>query len=133
MSLSVAAVTAQETPADLAGSAKLTITLTASGAASTSLRVFDRHVSAPLAPAANQLLGCTLENVKDRESDDDWVFAGSCEHAFRRRGLLAGGTLNFAPLVEALRQAKVEHIDVTIQHPRTGFTRFTDNGWTLET
>lgn len=124
---------AQEPFHDSSGSAKLTITLNTRGAATISLRAYDRHIAAGLTQPANQLLGCILQSVKERESEDDWVFSGRCDDAFRRRGLLAGGTINLGPLVTVLHQAKVGRIDVTIRHPRTGFSTLTDNAWRYET
>jgi len=87
---------------------------------------------APLAPVMSQAVGCAFNNPKDREVEGDWKFSGACQGAFRKRGLLIGGQIEFAPLMALLKEAGVKHLDVTIRHPRTGFSRFTDNGWALE-
>ena len=97
------------------------------------LRIPEKSLPSPLAPAMNQLLGCTFENPKDREVDGDWVFSGRCDGAFLRRGLLVGGHIQFGPLMQVLKGAEVERVDVTIRHPRTGFAQFTESGWSLET
>jgi Zn-dependent protease with chaperone function len=78
-------------------------------------------------------MGCAFDNPKESTVDGDRRFSGKCAGAFRKRGLLVGGQIQFAPLSEALKALGVEHLDVIIRHPRTGFSRFTDGGWTLET
>lgn len=123
---------AQDPPGDSESPAKVEINLDARGAASVSLRVFDHNFSAPLTPAISRLLGCTLEDVKDRNADDDRLFSARCARAFRKKGLLVGGEIKPAPLLGVLREAGVERLEVLIRHPRTGFSRLTDNGWALE-
>jgi hypothetical protein len=110
----------------------LEIDLNARGGASVSATVFERNLPSPLTPAMSQLIGCALENVKDHEVGGDWIFSGRCRSAFRKRGLLIGGRFHFAPLMQVLHQANVDRLDVVIRHPRTGFSRITDNGWSLD-
>jgi len=40
-----------------------------------------------------------VRQPKDREIEGDWIFRGAARRAFRKRGLLVGGQLNFAPLI----------------------------------
>jgi Zn-dependent protease with chaperone function len=124
------AALAQEQSA--AGTAKLEINLDARGGATVALTAHERRMSTPLAPAMSRVLGCEFNNPKDREVDGDWKFSGACAGAFRKRGLLIGGEIEFPPLMALLKEANIEHVAVTIRHPRTGFSRFTDNGWALE-
>ena len=124
---------AQEPSAEPAKPPKLEINLDTRGAAKVNLRIPEKSLQSPLAPAMNQLLGCAFENPKDREVDGDWVFSGRCDGAFLRRGLLVGGHIQFGPLMQVLKGAEVERVDVTIRHPRTGFAQFTESGWSLET
>ncbi len=131
--LLVCAAMAQEPAAEPVAVPKLEINLDARGASTVSLRIPDTSFPSPLAPAINQLLGCTFENPKDREVDGDWVFAGRCDGAFRRRGLQVGGQIQFAPLMQSLKEANVQRLDVIIRHPRTGAARFTEAGWSSET
>jgi len=35
--------------------------------------------------------------------------------------------------MEILKQEKVEHIEVIVRHPRSGFSQMPDGGWTIET
>ena len=123
----------QEESAEAAAPAKLEINLDARGGASVTLKIIERNMKSPMAPSMNELAGCKFENPKDRDVEGDRIFSGRCAGAFRKRGLLVGGRLQFGPLMEALKAAKVERLDVAIRHPRTGFSRLTDNGWTLET
>ena len=78
----------------------------------------------------SQTIGCAFDHPKESTVDGDWRFSGKCAGAFRKRGLLVGGQILLAPLSEALKTLGVQHLDVVIRHPRTGFSRFTDNGWT---
>src|SRR4029077_20366688 len=41
--------------------------------------------------------------------------------------------IQFAPLMQSLKEANVQRLDVIIRHPRTGATRFTEAGWSSET
>jgi Zn-dependent protease with chaperone function len=135
--LSAAAVVAQEAPenqpADTSGITRLNITLDARGAASVALKVFDRDISSSLVPAIEQMLQCPLENAKERAADGDWVASAHCAQAFRKKGLLVGGTIGLMPLAAQLKRANVLRIEATIRHPRTGFSRLVENGWTLRT
>ena len=113
--LSAAAVAAQEAPenqpADLSGISRLNITLDARGAASVALKVFDRKISVSIVPALEQMLQCPLEDAKERDADDDWVASARCAQAFRKKGLLVGGTIALTPLVAQLKQANVLRIE----------------------
>src|SRR5579872_1353151 len=111
---------------------KLEINLDTRGNAEVTAKIFDRHLQSPLASVMRQVAGCDFENPKDREIEGDWMFKGSCSGAFLRRGLLVGGRLQFAPLIEVLRQARVPRLDVVVRHPHTGFSRFLDDGWSVE-
>jgi Zn-dependent protease with chaperone function len=124
---------AQEPSDEPAKPPKLEINFDVQGAAVVSIRIVDTSLQSPLAPAINQLLGCTFENPKDRGVDGDWIFSGRCAGAFRRRGLLVGGQIQFAPLMQVLKDAEVERVDVIVRHPRTGAAQFTETGWALET
>ena len=135
--LSACPVFAQEESSDSASpTAKLEINLDARGGASVVAKVFEGSKgssTSSLAPVMSQTIGCAFDHPKESTVDGDWRFSGKCVGAFRKRGLLVGGQIQFAPLIEALKALGVEHLDVVIRHPRTGFSRFTDNGWTLET
>ena len=131
--LSACAALGQQEAADTAGSAKLEINLDAHGGAKVALKIPERSTTFPIAPFMNQVIGCSFENPKDRDVEGDWIFAGRCAGAFRKRGLLVGGEIQFAPLMEVLKEAGVQKLDVTIRHPRTGFSRITENGWALDT
>ncbi len=122
----------QEESRDSAAPPRLEISLDARGGASVQLKIFERQMPAPLAPAMEQMLGCAFDHPKDRNVEGDWIFSGRCAGAFRKRGLLVGGQLQFAPLMEALKQADVQHLDVVVRHPLSGFSRVMDTGWTLE-
>src|SRR5689334_12191724 len=98
----------QEESAESAGSAKLEINLDAHGGAKVALKIPERSTASPLAPVLNQVIGCRFENPKDRDVEGDWVFAGRCAGAFRKRGLLVGGQIQFTPLMEVLKEASVE-------------------------
>ena len=124
---------AQEPSAEPAKPPKLEITIDAQGAATVSIRIADTSLQSPLAPAMNQLMGCTFENPRDRAIDGDWVFSGRCDGAFRRRGLLVGGQIQFASLMQVLKDAEVERLDVIVRHPRTGAAQFTETSWATET
>jgi len=124
---------AQEPSAETVAPAKMEINLDAYGAAAVSLRLSETSLHSPLAPLINQVLGCNFENPKDRDVAGDWVFSGRCAGALRKRGLLVGGQIQFAPLVEALREAGVDRLVVIVRHPRTGFSRMAESGWALET
>ena len=126
------AVSAQEQPSDHAGTARLTIALDARGAASVVLKVFERHVPSALAPVMSQVMGCEFRSAREGDADGDRIFRDQCPGAFLKKGLLVGGTIQFSPLIELLKKAKVKRLDVTIRHPRTGFARFTENGWKFE-
>ncbi len=130
-------VFAQEEPSDGASpTAKLEINLDARGGASVVAKVFEGNEgsgNSSLAPVMSQTIGCAFDHPKESTVDGDWRFSGKCAGAFRKRGLLVGGQIQFAPFSEALNALGVQHLDVVIRHPRTGFSRFTDNGWTLET
>jgi Zn-dependent protease with chaperone function len=132
ITLSLLTATAQEPAGDSESPAKLEINLNARGAASVSLRVFDHHLTSPLTPLVSQLLGCRLEDVKDRTADDDRLFSARCAAAFRKKGLLVGGEIKLAPVLGVLRQAGVNRLAVVIRHPHTGFARLTDSGWTID-
>ncbi|MBZ5595774.1 MAG: M48 family metalloprotease [Acidobacteriia bacterium] len=127
------AAAGQEQSAETAAPAKMEIRLDAYGAAAVNLRIPGASLHSPLTPLISQVLGCNFENPKDRDVAGDWVFSGRCAGAFRKRGLLVGGQFQFAPLVEALKEAQVERLDVIIRHPRTGSSRLAENGWALET
>ena len=135
--LSAAAVAAQEAPenqpADPSGISRLDITLDARGAASVALKVFDRKISASIVPALEQMLQCPLEDTKERDADGDWVASARCAQAFRKKGLLVGGTIALTPLAAQLKQANVLRIEATIRHPHTGFSQFVENSWTRRT
>jgi Zn-dependent protease with chaperone function len=126
------AVLAQDQTGDSTGTAKLEINLDARGGAKVALSAPERKMPAPLAPVISQAVGCAFNNPKDREVDGDWKFSGACQGAFRKRGLLIGGGLEFAPLMAILKKAGVKRLDVAIRHPRTAFSQFTDNSWALE-
>ena len=126
------AVLAEDGSAESAETTKLEVKFDARGGAEVSLKMFERQPPSPLAATMGQVLGCAFENPKDKEVAGGWVFAGRCAGAFRKRGLLVGGQIEFAPLMEVLKHANVERVDVTIRHPRTGFSRFTENGWTFD-
>jgi len=113
--------------------AKLEIDLDARGGAAVALNIFERQISSPLQPVMAQVAGCLFVNPKDREANGDWVFSGRCSGALLKRGLLIGGQLRFAPLLQFLKQAGVDKLDVVIRHPRTAFSAFTESGWTVET
>jgi Zn-dependent protease with chaperone function len=130
--LSACALFGQEEPGDSAAPAKLEINLDARGGASVALRIFGRSLPSSLAPALSQVLGCGFADPKESDMEGDRTFSGSCAHAFRKRGLLVGGQLEFAPLMNVLKTAGVDGVDVVIRHPRTGFSRFLDNGWAFE-
>ncbi len=132
MCLSACALFGQEEPADAAAPAKLEIDLDARGGASVALRIFGRSLPSSLAPALSQVLGCAFPDPKESDMEGDRTFSGRCAHAFRKRGLLVGGQLEFAPLMNVLKTAGVDGVDVVIRHPRTGFSRFLDNGWAFE-
>ena len=133
--LAAAGANAQEAtenqPADTSGITRLNVTLDARGAASVALKVFDRKISGSLVPALEQMLQCPLENAKERDADGDWVASARCAQAFRKKGLLVGGTLGLTPLVAQLKQSKVLRIEATIRHPRTGYSQLLESGWTL--
>lgn len=112
---------------------KLEINIDAHGAAAVYLKIFERKVPGPLAPIMQRVIGCAFDNPKDREIEGDWIFSGRCAGAFRKRGLLLGGELQFAPLIDILKQAKVERLEVVVRHPRSGFSQFLDSGWSIET
>jgi Zn-dependent protease with chaperone function len=105
----------------------------AHGGAAVHIKIFEPKKPAPIAPAIERLVGCAFDNPKDREIEGDWIFSGRCAGAFRKRGLLVGGQLDFAPLMEILQPAKVERIEVLVRHPRSGFSQLLDSGWTIET
>ena len=124
---------AQESSSEPPKPTTLEIHLDTRGDAAVSLRIPDASLQAPLTPAINQLMGCAFANPKDRAVEGDWVFSGRCAGAFLRRGLLVGGQIQFAPLMQLLKDADVERLDVTVRHPRTGFAQFTETGWAVET
>ena len=123
----------QEQSVETAAPSKMEIQLDDYGAAAVSLRIADTSLSAPLAPVISQVMGCEFENPKDRGVEGDWAFSGRCPGAFRKKGLLVAGGIQFAPLIAVLQRAQVERLDVTIRHPRTGFSQFAEDGWKLET
>jgi Zn-dependent protease with chaperone function len=123
----------EESGDSTAAPSKLEINIDAHGGATVHVKIFEPQMPAPLAPAIEHLVGCAFDNPKDREVEGDWIFSGRCAGAFRKRGLLVGGQLQFAPLMEVLKLAKVERLEVTVRHPRSGFSRFLDSGWTIET
>lgn len=127
------AAAGQEQSAETVTPARMEINLDAYGSAAVSLRIPETSLHSPLAPIIHQVLGCNFENPKDRDVAGDWVFSGRCAGAFRKRGLLVGGQMQFASLVGVLKDAEVEHLDVIIRHPRTGFSQFAENGWALDT
>ena len=132
--LSACAVLAQEESSDSATpTAKLEINLDARGGASVVAKVFEGKATSSLAPVISQTMGCAFDQSRESALEGDWRFAARCAGAFRKRGLLVGGQIQFAPLIEALKTLGVESLDVVIRHPRAGFSRFTDDGWTLET
>jgi Zn-dependent protease with chaperone function len=132
--LSACAAFAQEESSDSAPpTAKLEINLDARGGASVAAKVFEGSATSSLASVISQTIDCAFDNPHESKIDGEWKFAAKCAGAFRKRGLLVGGQIRFAPLSEALKALGVESLDVVIRHPRTGFSRFTDNGWTLET
>ena len=134
MCLSACAVLAQEESSDSATpAAKLEINFDAHGGASVVAKVFEGKATSSLAPVISQTMGCAFDHPKESTLDGDWRFAAKCAGALRKRGLLVGGQIQFAPLSDALKALGVESLDVVIRHPRAGFSRFTDNGWTLET
>jgi Zn-dependent protease with chaperone function len=126
------AALAQEQSGDPTGNAKLEINLDARGSAAVAFSATGRKTPTPLLAAMSRTLGCAFANPKEFEVDGDWKFSGACAGAFRKRGLLIGGRIEFAPLMAVLKDWEIERIEVTIRHPRTGFSRFTDDGWALE-
>ena len=131
LSLSASALFGQEEPAEPAPSAKLNIQIDAYGGATVDLKIFDGSVSASLAPTMRQVIGCELTGMRETEGEGDRIFSARCAHAFLKRGLLVGGHLQLAPLMEVLKQANVPSLDVVIRHPRTAFSQFDDPTWTL--
>ena len=133
VTLLACAAAAQEQSAETVAPAKMEINLDAYGGAAVNLRLPETSLHSPLAPLISQALGCNFENPKDRDVAGDWVFSGRCAGAFRKRGLLVGGQIQFGLLVGALKGTGVERMAVIIRHPRTGFSRMAENGWALET
>ena len=131
--LSACAVFGQEETADPTASAKLNIQIDAHGGASVELKIFDRSLPMSLAPVLHQVVGCQFASLKETDAGGDRIVSGRCEHAFLKRGLLVGGRVQLAPLMEVLKQANVPGLDAVIRHPRTAFSQFEDSSWTLET
>jgi len=113
-------------------SSKLEINIDARGGADIRAKIFEPQKPVPLAPAIEHLAGCAFDNPKDREVEGDWIFSGRCAGAFLKRGLLVGGQLDFAPLMEILTRAKIDRLEVTVRHPRSGFSQIVDSGWATE-
>ncbi len=127
------AVYGQEPSGNSTVASKLEIGIDARGAAEVHAKIVEPQNPAPLASAIERLAGCAFDNPKDREVEGDWIFSGRCAGAFFKRGLLVGGRLDFAPLMEILTHAKVDRLEVTLRHPRSGFSQIMDSGWTSET
>ena len=102
----------QEESGNSTASSRLEMNIYAHGGVDVRIKIFEPEKPAPLAPAIEHLAGCGFDNPKDREIEGDWIFSGRCKGAFRKRGLLVGGQLNFAPLMEILKQANVDRIEV---------------------
>ena len=129
--LSACALFGQEEAADIAPSAKLNIQIDAYGGATVDLKIFDGSVPASLAPTMRQVMGCDFTGLKETDGEGDRIFSARCAHAFLKRGLLVGGHVRLAPLMEVLKQANVPSLDAVIRHPRTAFSQFDDSTWTL--
>lgn len=130
--LSACAVFGQEESADSPAAAKLSVHIDAYGGGSVELKIFDRSLPMSLAPVMHQALGCELTGVKETDAGGDRIFSARCSHAFLKRGLLVGGQVQLAPLMEVLKQANVPALDAAIRHPRTAFSQFGDSTWTLD-
>lgn len=131
--LSTCAVFGQDDEsADTAPAAKLSVEIDAHGAAAVEVKIFGRNLPSPLAPMMRQVMACGLSGVKETDSEDGHIFSGRCAHAFLKRGLLVGGHVQLAPLMEVLKQADIPALDAVIRHPRTAFSQFGDAGWTLD-
>ena len=121
----------QEAPSEPTPSAKLSIQIDAYGGAAVDLKIFDGSVPTSLAPTMRQVMGCEFSGMKETEGEGDRIFSARCAHAFLKRGLLVGGHVQLAPLMELLKQANVPSLDAVIRHPRTAFSQFDDSTWTL--
>ena len=129
--LSPCTLFAQEAPSEPTPSAKLSIQIDAYGGAAVDLKIFDGSVPTSLAPTMRQVMGCEFSGMKETEGEGDRIFSARCAHAFLKRGLLVGGHVQLAPLMELLKQANVPSLDAVIRHPRTAFSQFDDSTWTL--
>jgi len=81
---------------------RLEMNIDARGGADVRARILERQMPGPITPVMQHLLGCAFDNPKDRDVDGDWIFAGRCGGAFRKRRLLVAGELQFTPLMEIL-------------------------------
>jgi len=131
--VSACIVFGQEEPADSSSAAKLNVQIDAHGGATIELKIFDRSLPISLAPVMRQLMSCDLTNVKETDGEGDRMLSARCAHAFLKRGLLVGGHVQLASLMEVLKQANVPSLDAVIRHPRTAFSQFDDSSWTLNT
>jgi Zn-dependent protease with chaperone function len=129
--VSACLVFGQEEPADSPSAAKLNIQIDAHGGATVELKIFDRSLPISLVPVMRQMMSCDVTNVKETDGEGDRIFSARCAHAFLKRGLLVGGRVQLAPLMEVLKQANVPSLDTVIRHPRTAFSKFDDTTWTL--
>jgi len=129
--VSACVVFAQEEPADSSSAAKLNVQIDAHGGATVELKIFDRSLPISLAPVMRQVMSCDVTNVRETDGEGDRIFSARCAHAFLKRGLLVGGHVQLAPLMEVLKQANVPELDTVIRHPRTAFSQFDDPTWTL--
>ena len=94
------------------------------------LKIFDRTQPVPLTPVMDRVMSCRLTSVKETDGGGDHAFSARCAHAFLKRGLLVGGHVQLAPLMEVLKQANVPELDAVIRLPRTAFYHFGDATWT---
>ena len=78
-----------------------------------------------------QVMNCDFAGARETDGEGDRIFFGRCAHALLKHGLLVGGHVQLAPLMEFLKQANVPALDAVIRLPRTAFFQFSDAGWTL--
>jgi len=122
---------AQDEPTDSTAPAKLNIEIDAHGGALVELKIFDRSLPMSLTPVMRQVMSCDFTGARETDAEGDRIFSARCAHVLLKRGLLVGGLVHLAPLMDVLKQANVPALDATIRHPRTSFSQFDDTTWTL--
>jgi Zn-dependent protease with chaperone function len=106
--------------------ASVTVKADLHGGASISL--FDVARTAPLPRILEDVLGCRMGELRERDEDGTRVLQARCNAAVKRFWVVER-ELNLTPLLAELRKQNFQRVWLTFEHPVTGFSECTPGQW----